>query len=231
MINLRNIVNTQSPWKIKGKYERHMQRRRVEATSYLLSLQKSDVVLDVGCGKGFYLKFITPYVSHAVGLDISKDALKKAKIHIPNADLVLADCNNMPFRANVFSKIMLLEILEHTERPKDVVTEADRCLKKLGFLVVSTPYRERISQIQCPWCKKKIPIFGHLHSFSEENLFPLFASYYKEFRVMYVANPAVLISPFEKLPFKIWIFFNRITNIIFGKVGYWIIVSARKKYF
>ncbi|MDD4354171.1 MAG: hypothetical protein PHN56_06995 [Candidatus Nanoarchaeia archaeon] len=49
---------------------------KLERISELISFSKRDVVLDVGCSRGFLLDRISPLIKKGVGIDISKNIIE-----------------------------------------------------------------------------------------------------------------------------------------------------------
>lgn len=58
-----------------------------------------------------------------------------------------------------------LETLEHIPDWKSVLQKLIDCTRTR--LVVSVPYRERITKTICIHCAKETPLYGHLHVFNE----------------------------------------------------------------
>jgi len=108
--------------------------------------------LDIGCGTGLVLCCMP---AHTVGLDINKWALEKAKIHVPEAQLILADADYLPFRKNAFSTITVFEVLEHIDNPRHALTGICRILNRSGILIGSVPrespfWKLRVLSSTCP---------------------------------------------------------------------------------
>ena len=85
----------------------------------------------MGCGDGHYAKYIPNYV----GLDIAAGYLKRFK-----GNRVWSTAQHLPFADEVFDRILMSEMLEHTYERKDILDECYRILKDEGILIVSTPY-------------------------------------------------------------------------------------------
>jgi SAM-dependent methyltransferase len=99
-------------------------------------------VLDLGCGD-----------NKAVGsIGIDHKTFKGVD--------VIWDLNILPYpyKSNSIDKIIMDDILEHLEKPLDVLEECYRILKKEGILKIKTVYWNH---------KYSSSDFTHLHSFSE----------------------------------------------------------------
>lgn len=97
---------------------------------------KAGKFLDAGCGTGLLLRYLP---KGTTGLDINPRNIEKAKIHAPNAKLVLGDIEKMPFKQNTFSTVICTEVIEHQPNPGPTIKELRRVLKKGGVLIGSTP--------------------------------------------------------------------------------------------
>jgi len=105
------------------------------------NLLPTEIVLDVGCGKGDWLNFLESTNSYRVGVDISLVALKHARQAgiSANTDYVLADAENLPFRESSFNKIFCLGSLEHFANPWKGALEIKRVLKHKGNSYIFLP--------------------------------------------------------------------------------------------
>jgi SAM-dependent methyltransferase len=91
-------------------------------------------ILDVACGTGYGTAML-----HAVGVDLSLEALHYARRH--PASYVAADAARLPFRRS-FDSVVSFETIEHVPDPGRFVGECARVLKPGGTFIVSTPNRE-----------------------------------------------------------------------------------------
>ncbi|MFH1824892.1 MAG: class I SAM-dependent methyltransferase [Candidatus Firestonebacteria bacterium] len=93
-----------------------------------------DLVLDIGCGWGFYFK-INPYAS---GIDLDDKCvnyLEEKGYKVIKADIL----NKFPFDGGTFEWVIAHDIFEHFElnEVKNIFTETHRILKDKGkFLIV-----------------------------------------------------------------------------------------------
>lgn len=91
-------------------------------------------LLDVGAGKGDFLKYIQPLVNYKLhGVDLMHTKMSNTEWYVQDLNQVLQ------FQNQKFDAISCLEVLEHIENPRQLVREMFRVLKPGGILVVSTP--------------------------------------------------------------------------------------------
>jgi ubiquinone/menaquinone biosynthesis C-methylase UbiE len=75
-------------------------------------------ILDIGCGIGRWSERITLRKASVVGLDFSKQMIRKAKERVKNnklenVDLVLASTASLPFVPETFDAILSVTVLQH----------------------------------------------------------------------------------------------------------------------
>ncbi len=100
---------------------------------------KISLVLDAGAGKGLHsqlCKHLSKNGSTIVGLDILTSELKNNEIVSAK---VIGDLNSLPFKNAVFDLVTLEWVIEHLEKPIEVLREIRRVLKTNYFLFISTP--------------------------------------------------------------------------------------------
>jgi ubiquinone/menaquinone biosynthesis C-methylase UbiE len=96
-------------------------------------------ILDVGCGEGTRLSTLLPKNKKGVGVDISKQAIGKAKLKYPRHKFVHTQDETLPFKDNSFDLIYTAFVLEHTKNPKKFIKEIVRVLDFKGELVIICP--------------------------------------------------------------------------------------------
>jgi ubiquinone/menaquinone biosynthesis C-methylase UbiE len=105
-------------------------------------LSSDDVVLDVGCGLGRLLKWAAPACRQAIGLDVSSEMLKRAKVRLktlPNVRLKRLPLSlrfPVPDRSVDFA--YFYHVSEHLEREDcfRILSEIRRCLRRSGSALV-----------------------------------------------------------------------------------------------
>jgi SAM-dependent methyltransferase len=109
--------------------------------SQIVVPEPGDAILDAGCGDGRLLLELGDRGAYLFGVDSSLKALRYAAGFNPQAMLSAQNIAELGFGNGSFSKIALLETLEHV--PPDtvnrVLSELNRVLKPGGKLVVSVP--------------------------------------------------------------------------------------------
>ena len=127
----RNVKATEL-WRIYDKTDANSLR-------LFLSNIKEGTVLDFGCGDGRNIPLIVNH-SHqfCVGIDISRVSIQQAKAKIGgiNADLVVCDGTNLPFKNNVFETAVIVDVLHHNMNITYVISEVWRVLTFQGQIFV-----------------------------------------------------------------------------------------------
>lgn len=90
-------------------------------------------LLDVGCGEKPYKEILSPHVSSYIGIDLPQTLHAQCEID------AFANAHHLPFKKEVFDTVLCLEVIEHVERPLDVIREIHAVLRKGGTLVLSVP--------------------------------------------------------------------------------------------
>jgi ubiquinone/menaquinone biosynthesis C-methylase UbiE len=96
-------------------------------------LQPHMAVLDAGCGKGEFLDKLGPAARQAVGIDLSKESVRKASHNVAVGTL-----ETLPFRDETFDLITCRWVVEHLEDPRRSLPELHRVLKTGGRIVLLT---------------------------------------------------------------------------------------------
>lgn len=118
-------------------------RRRVETVLEYLDPQPHDVVLDCGCGLGWFLKVISElYDCRLYGIDPDIERLRRAGGEVGGkAALAAGTIASLPFPSNSFDKIVLSEVLEHVIDDAGGLKEARRVLRPGGVMAITVPNR------------------------------------------------------------------------------------------
>ncbi len=126
-----------------------------------LQIPFSGKILDVGCGDGsllYQLKISNPALE-LFGTDISKKGCKLAAKQGLKAKV--ADLNyKIPFENSKFDFIISHESIEHLWNTDKFMSECYRCLKKGGYLIITTPNLTA-------WYNRILALLG-IHSMSAE---------------------------------------------------------------
>ncbi len=96
------------------------------------------IALDLGCGNGEYLKLLRQKASDVVGVDISKELCKCAKIRNPNSEIVNAVSCRLPFRSKSFDGVWASEVMEHSG--STAFGEVNRVARKWFLATMPNPY-------------------------------------------------------------------------------------------
>ncbi|NLE07055.1 MAG: class I SAM-dependent methyltransferase [Parcubacteria group bacterium] len=101
-------------------------------------------VLDIGCGNGTTLMYLRKHFNiKGVGIDISKNVVKKLQENIKDANLSFyeGDFRNLQtIEHNQFDIILSFGVIEHFEEYGLALAEARRILKPNGQLILIQPH-------------------------------------------------------------------------------------------
>lgn len=100
-------------------------------------------ILDIGSNDGTFSKVIfdKSKASKLVGIDVIKKTVDWANKHWKKTKMkfMVADAHKLPFKANTFSAVFSMEVLEHVFDPLKVLIEVRRVLKPNGYGVFLVP--------------------------------------------------------------------------------------------
>jgi len=120
---------------------------RVQA---ILSVVKSkDRILEVGCGKGRFLKVIREVYpdTECTGVDISSALLS----HVPAGIRVLkGSMESIPCPNDYFDVVFSVEAIEHSANPEIAIKEMVRVTRPGGWVVVIDKHRSQWGRLVCP---------------------------------------------------------------------------------
>ncbi len=117
---------------------------REQAPKYQLAMdsvsgKEFDLAVDVACGTGMFLDKLRGKCNYAVGVDLSRRMLEKAKsrLGVKDVGLIRADSSNLPLREKVADCLFAISLVEAKIKSREQVSEMARALKTCGFLVVT----------------------------------------------------------------------------------------------
>ncbi|MBN2364985.1 MAG: class I SAM-dependent methyltransferase [Calditrichaeota bacterium] len=198
-------------------------RRRYQEFFYLAPLKNHEKILEIGSGGGFVVENFGKKKPFYIPLDIPVQNLRK--IRNRNSYPVSPCCGDaykLPFRSATFERVVMAEVLEHLAEPEKVLQELRRILKPDGLLMLSVPYKEKISYQICIHCNKPTPTHSHLHSFDKNSLSKLVV--HNGFKPVSISkscnkvpNRLHLNYLLRNLPFILWKTIDRIFNFFIDK--------------
>lgn len=105
-----------------------------------LEINPNDAVLDVGCGTGTVLRFISSNTPiRGYGLDVSTEMLDVARKKNPSFDFRRGDSKKLPYADSSMDVIMACMAYHHFADQKSFREEARRVLKSNGRLYICDP--------------------------------------------------------------------------------------------
>lgn len=122
-------------------------------------------VLDVGCHGGTFTQVLLKRIktNKIYGVDISPSAIKLIKKKIPYGKFQVADATKLPYKQNFFDQIYCLEVLEHVDKPQQIVKEMKRVLKKNGRGIILVPTNNTLFRFMWFLWTLYYPVWRHAH--------------------------------------------------------------------
>jgi len=118
-------------------------KRRVRTIFEWTDPKAGDIILDMPCGRGFYLNMLR-FATGAtvVGAELDWDVLQKAQHnvgHLPDIALNNANIYSLPYADKTFDSAILSEVLEHIDDDVAGLKEILRVLKPGGVVAITVP--------------------------------------------------------------------------------------------
>ena len=126
-------------------------------------------VLDLGCGTGYCLPLLAENYPKAsiTGADLSQGMLDYAQAHFPDYSYEIADAEKLPFSDEQFDLIYSNFAVQWCDDFSKVLSEAYRCLKPGGHLVLSTLADGTLKELKQAWAQADQ--FQHVNDFEKSD--------------------------------------------------------------
>ncbi|MDE2228386.1 MAG: methyltransferase domain-containing protein [Alphaproteobacteria bacterium] len=133
-----SIVGDEQFYKYLGGLKRdyyHAERWEYPFVRSLLA--QSDSVIEVGCGRGFFLRGIEDRVAEAIGVEFNREAIaaKATRFDVINTSIERV----AESKSESFSVVCSFQVLEHVVDPHSFLAACVRCLRPGGVLALATP--------------------------------------------------------------------------------------------
>jgi ubiquinone/menaquinone biosynthesis C-methylase UbiE len=125
-------------------------RRWLQPPSELLDkleIKPTDVVMDFGCGPGYYTFEIAKRAKQVIAVDISSEMLKKVqanatKRNVKNMQYVQSDGKNIQIEDQAVNMVLLVTVYHEIHDHEIVLKEFNRILKREGKLAIVEVVKE-----------------------------------------------------------------------------------------
>ena len=134
-----------------------------------LALTADDRLLEIGCGGGLLLK--EARAGSRTGIDHSPDMVAIARENAPEAEIVRASADDLPFPDHAFTAIAMSVVFLFFDDPDTVLAECRRVLQPGGRLAFYTTGRELLGTPAAPE-----PLASHTHLYADDELQALVAN-------------------------------------------------------
>ncbi|MCC5866324.1 MAG: class I SAM-dependent methyltransferase [Wenzhouxiangella sp.] len=158
-------------------------------------------ILEVGCGPGYSTQRLAALAGERrlIASDISPGLLARARMLNPDIPLISQSVFDLAHPNKSFDLVVMLEVLEHLDRPAVALQELHRVCSR--FLVLSTPREPIWRMLNCArgkYLKDLGNTPGHVQHWSSRGLVAEVSPY---FEVIAVARPlpwtVLLLAPRE----------------------------------
>ena len=186
-----------------------------------INLKKKNNILDFGAGSGVNIDMLRKY-----GLVDIHEQNKYARAVIKKERKIKNLYSTLKIKKNFYDLILLADVIEHVEQPKELLKDLKKFLKKDGHILITVPAYQFLFS-------KKDKVLGHyrrynkkllkteLSGFKVENI-----SYFNTF----LCIPIIIITMLNKFLKRDYIKQVETTpNFILNKLCY--IIFASEKYF
>ena len=110
------------------------QRRKLSILKAHLQVERSELLLDVGCGTGISSEFFNCRI---IGIDNSMEMVLEAKSKgVKNAAYILADGEHLPFKTGVFDCVICVTALHNFTSPTNALFDMGRVASNTGAVTI-----------------------------------------------------------------------------------------------
>jgi SAM-dependent methyltransferase len=137
--------DTAQPSEAASPWRHHVRKRREYVQAAIADhLQRAGrtrarTLLDLGCGDGQHLHYLSPFAEATYGSDYNLQRLIRARSRHPGVSLFLADVLDYPAADDFFDIIFFNHVIEHIAQDELALRSVRRLLAPGGLLVLGTP--------------------------------------------------------------------------------------------
>jgi len=124
--------------------------KRLNVISNFMGNFRGKNVLDVGCGKGRFSKWMIDNGAQVTGIELSNSLLQEAQ-KISGGNFLKGSATNLNFQDETFDIVLCIEVLQHVPDTQRAVSEMCRVLKKGGRILIFD--RNKFSFLRTIWKK------------------------------------------------------------------------------
>jgi len=142
-----------------------MERFAKERVNLLKKYKKKGMLIDFGCGTGWFLEYARNHYKVA-GFEPTENLAKFT------SDLlkIQIESDVRKFKDNSFDIITAFDVIEHVAEPRKTFQEFFRLLKKDGILLIYTPNADSIGFDYMKECQNNVTPPIHLHYFNKKSI-------------------------------------------------------------
>ncbi len=133
-------------------------------------------ILDIGCGTINNKHWIYNSIHQTIGIDIEISNIETCQKKFPDKTFLLVNGISLPFENGYFDMLHSLDVLEHVDDLKIVLTEATRVLRQWGEFIIEVPYwksEERLLSIN----NRYWDVLHHVRMFRDNELEKVMSKY------------------------------------------------------
>lgn len=136
-----------------------------------LTPKENEMILEIGCGRGFLTRRIQSIAKETIGIDINPEAISNGVAF----NLKVMDAVKLDFPDESFDKIYSCHTIEHVPDTKKLFREMERVLKPGGKVLLVYPFEiiRGIGAMGASWVIFKNPFYCrkiHLYKFNPREI-------------------------------------------------------------
>ena len=126
-----------------------------EINHVLRRIRSDDILLELGCGYGRVLAYLSQKAARVMGIDTSRRSLHyghRLLSQTPNCALICADAVQLPFHDGMFDCVLCIQngISAFKVEPRELILESLRIVKPGGKVIFSS-YSEKFWEDRMDW--------------------------------------------------------------------------------
>ncbi len=127
----RLFLDFPDPWNLDKS---NFQKKRFTKIEKIIKNIPHKTILEIGSAEGHLTKYLTNRSDNVTCLEISKQAIKRAKLRAPRAKYINSSFQNYNFNSQKFDLIICSEVLYYLKNKKEAVAKME---KMADFILMS----------------------------------------------------------------------------------------------